>query len=87
MSRKDSLDQGITGVEFDQDDCVTIRCNKCGEEYGFFPLRVVYLRECRCGNNDWGRAKEWVNNKFGNFTSVKREKLVFTNIMPWEQVP
>ena len=54
---------------------VTVKCNNCGEEYGFFPMRVMCLRECKCGNDDWGRpnAKGWWADDFGNFTLVKRE--------------
>ena len=71
--------------EFDQDDYVTVRCNKCGNEMGFFPLRVVYLRGCTCGNDDYGRTKEWIDGKFGNFTLVKKERPVFRNIWTWKE--
>lgn len=55
---------------------VTVRCNRCGEEYGFFPMRVVCLRGCECGNDDYGSPRHWGD---GNFTLVKREEWIISN--------
>ncbi len=57
-------------------DYVTLKCNKCGKEIGFFPLRVICLRECECGNNDYGSPRFWGDDKFGNFTLVKKEEWI-----------
>jgi len=51
---------------------VTVTCNNCGEEYGFFPMQVMWLNPCKCGNDDWGRPPDWENDKFGNFTIVSK---------------
>jgi len=49
---------------------VTLECNKCGVESGFFPHRVMFL-ECECGNLDYGNClKDWPQGKFGNFKFV-----------------
>lgn len=55
---------------------VTLRCNKCGEEIGFFPMRVVHLRGCKCGNSDYGSPRHWKDDNFGDFTLVKREEWI-----------
>ncbi len=52
---------------------VTVRCNKCGAECGFFPMRVVRLHGCKCGNDDYGNPKNWLGGHFGSFTLVKQE--------------
>lgn len=52
---------------------VTLKCNKCGAEIGFFPMRVVYLRGCECGNDDYGSPRQWKDGCFGDFTLVGRE--------------
>jgi len=56
---------------------VTVKCNQCGAVYCFFPMRILSLRECKCGNSDWGSPRGWWNNNFGNFTLVKREEIIF----------
>lgn len=56
---------------------VTLRCNKCDKEIGFFPMRVVYLRGCECGNDDYGSPRHWEDDNFGSFTLVKKEELIF----------
>jgi anaerobic ribonucleoside-triphosphate reductase len=49
---------------------VTLKCNSCGNEAGFYPHRVIYLG-CDCGNNDYGNClKDWQQRKFGNFTLI-----------------
>ena len=64
---------------FDQDDYVTIKCNKCGRKIGFFPIRVMHIHECDCGNNNTGSPSyDWPNLKFGDYTFVKKEKLRFS---------
>lgn len=60
------------------DEYVTLRCNDCGEEIGFFPWRVVHLRGCDCGNSDYGSPRQWKDDKLGNFTLVKREEWKIT---------
>ena len=55
---------------------VTVKCKKCGEEVGFFPMRVRCLRGCKCGNDDYGSPKYWWGDNFGNFTLVKREEWI-----------
>lgn len=54
---------------------VTIRCNDCGKEWCFFPMRCKFPPECDCGNKDSGRptSEGWWADNFGNFTLVKRE--------------
>lgn len=54
-------------------ECVTVKCNKCGTEYQFYPMRVIALRECKCGNSNWGSPRHWWDDDFGDFTLVKRE--------------
>ncbi len=62
-------------------DYVTVTCNKCGREYGFFPMRVVKLFGCECGNTNYGLAhKDWENDKFGDFTLVKKEEWILPSI-------
>lgn len=55
------------------DEYVTVKCNDCGELHGFFPMRVTYCGECKCGNRDFGSPRHWWDDDFGNFTLVKRE--------------
>jgi hypothetical protein len=54
-------------------ECVTIKCDKCGEVYCFYPSTVMFPPECKCGNKDSGNClRDWPQNKFGNFTFVSR---------------
>lgn len=61
-------------MEGNFNEYVTVKCNKCGKEYGFPPMRVICLRDCDCGNNNWGSPRGWWNDDFGNFTLVRREE-------------
>jgi len=63
--------------EWDSSTYITVKCRKCGVEYGFFPLRVVALRECKCGNANWGSYRDWRRGDFGDFDYVKTESLVY----------
>lgn len=57
---------------------VTVKCNKCGEDYCFFPLRVVVLRDCKCSNSNWGSpGYDWPEDKFGDFTLVSKEEVSY----------
>lgn len=66
----------VEPMETNPNEYVTVKCNKCGEEMGFFPMRVVYLRGCKCGNDDYGSPRNWWKDEFGDFTLVKREELI-----------
>jgi hypothetical protein len=65
---------------------ITVKCNKCNTEYCFFPQRVIALRECECGNDDWGSPRDWDKDNFGNFTFIKRENIVFSFETPFGKV-
>lgn len=54
------------------DEYVTVKCKRCKREYGFFPMRVMYLGHCRCGNSNHGSPSRWDEDDFGNFTLVRR---------------
>jgi len=59
-------------------DCVTIKCNVCGEEWVFHPQTVMYQSPCYCGNNDHGSPiRDWPNNQFGNFTLIERRDVEY----------
>lgn len=62
--------------QFTFDDYVTIKCNKCGQEIGFFPLRIIVSPKCfKCGNEDTGYClRDWADLKFGDFTFVRKER-------------
>lgn len=60
---------------------ITVRCNKCGKLWGFFPMRVIHLQGCDCGNTDHGSPRNWKNGDFGYFTLVKTEEWDLTKIM------
>jgi hypothetical protein len=54
-------------------ECVTIKCNKCGKVWVFYPATVRHHPECDCGNTDSGNSLlDWPHNRFGNFTLVSR---------------
>lgn len=55
---------------------ITVKCNKCGIKIGFFPRRVICIRACECGNDDYGSPRDWKDDKFGNFTLIKREEWI-----------
>jgi len=61
---------------------VTLRCNNCGKEWGFFPWRVMFTNPCDCGNDDYGNPLRWVDDEFGNFTLVCREEWVLPSLLP-----
>lgn len=52
---------------------VVVRCGYCGALWGFFPHRVMHLRECHCGNGSWGRPKDWLRDSFGDFDLVIKQ--------------
>lgn len=69
----------------DRNECVTVRCNNCREEYCFFPMRVIALRSCKCGNDDFGSPlRDWSKDDFGNFTLIAKEILAFGYPPYWE---
>jgi len=73
--------------EIDPDLYVTLRCGYCGQLLGFFPRRVMYLGECRCGNDNWGSAGKWHEDSFGDFDLVFKEiwKLpTISSLCAWE---
>ena len=55
----------------EMNEYVEVKCNKCGKEWGFFPMQVMYGLNCDCGNNDDGNCRDWEQYKFGNFTFIK----------------
>ena len=61
---------------------VTIKCNKCdAEPIGFFPMRVMFLRPCPCGNNNYGMAhRDWANDNYGDFTLIEKEEWILPSI-------
>lgn len=68
----------------DSNTQVTVKCNQCGEEGCFFPLRVVYLRDCSCGNTNYGSPSyDWPEDTYGNFTLVSKEQVVFYTETPF----
>ncbi len=66
----------IPGEDYLSDEFVDVKCNKCGNEISFCPSRVMLLRGCPCGNDDYGRAStDWQEYKFGNFTFIQAYRL------------
>ena len=64
-------------------ECVTVRCNQCGEEYCFHPQTVAALRACKCGNDNWGSPRNWDKDDFGDFTLVGRDDVVYAIPTPF----
>jgi hypothetical protein len=47
---------------------VVVRCGYCGALLCFYPHRVIYLGECKCGNDNWGSpCYDWPKGSFGDF--------------------
>jgi len=56
---------------------VVVRCGYCGRLLCFYPHRVKYLGECKCGNDNWGSpSRDWPRGSFGDFD------LILTNQFP-----
>lgn len=66
-----------TKLSITSNTCVMVRCNACGCLFQFFPIRVMNLRECHCGNDDWGSPRYWEDREFGNFSFIRAEEQVF----------
>jgi hypothetical protein len=61
-------------TDIDYYEYLTIKCNKCGKLWCFYPHRVIVSPECSCGNTNSGNClRDWPQDKFGDFTLVKRE--------------
>lgn len=61
----------------DGNEFVVVKCNKCGKEWSFCPMRVIVTHACDCGNDDYGNPKHWESYEFGNFTYLRSEWLKF----------
>ena len=65
---------------------ITVKCNNCGEEIGFYPHMVLVMRGCSCGNADYGSPRGWNDKKFGNFTFVKDGILQYAHPSKWRHL-
>jgi len=57
--------------KFGYNDVVLVRCLCCGSLYEFYPMRITYHGQCKCGNENWGSPDDWYNNQFGDFAHIK----------------
>lgn len=75
----------VTKEQFviDYDTFAVVRCGYCGEIYSFCPRRVMYLGECKCGNDNWGRPPEWFGRQFGDFDLLWWERWDLRSLLPF----
>jgi len=73
-------------MNFEYNSQVTVKCKKCGEEYCFFPMRVISLRPCKCGNGNWCYPQDWSKGNFGDFLFIEKEEVSFIIPTPYGNI-